>query len=231
MIFTHLDTPIPLEECETVSIDGMRFYKFFVGGEERVYPSVTSILSYNPKKQKSLSEWRKRIGEENAKKIVNNSSRRGTSLHKICEKYIQNDINYLNGAMPDAKEMFLSLKPIIDQSLDRIVCQEQFLFSHTLKVAGRTDLIAHWEDELAVFDFKNSIKPKKEEWLSDYYKQLSAYAAMYYDMTRQPIKKGVLMIAVEGQDPQIFIMNPWNWIKEFHSDIQNFNNRGDNNVL
>ena len=222
-MFVHLDPhPVLSQPCTTTMVGNSRYYKFG-DQDEFSYPSITTVLSYNPEKKKGLAAWRSRIGEDNARKIVNNSSKRGTSLHSICERYIDNYEGYIEGAMPDAREMFLSLKPHLDSNLNGIVCQEQFLYSHTLKLAGRTDLIAYWGSDLAVLDFKNSIKPKREEWLSDYYKQLSGYAAMYYDMTGQIIKKGVVLIAVEGQrDPQIFITNPWRWIESLYEDIKTY---------
>ena len=96
------------------------------------------------------------------------------------------------------------------------------LVSHTLRIAGRVDLIANWDGHLAVIDFKQSNRPKKIEWVGDYFKQISAYTAMVYEMTDTLIQHGVIMIAVDGASPQIFEFNPWDHIKDLCADIYRY---------
>ena len=71
-------------------------------------------------------------------------------------------------------------------------------------MAGRVDCIAEWDGVPSVIDFKTSSKPKKEEWIEDYYMQCAGYAAMYYEMTDFPIKDVVVAVMVAGDSPQIF---------------------------
>jgi len=204
---------------ETSYKDGTRYYSV----EGKSYPSITSVLSSDPKKRKSLAEWRKRVGEKEANKISGQASRRGTAVHQICEDYLNNKPEYINGAMPDSVEMFSSLRPILDKSLGVINAQEVALFSHRLGIAGRVDCIAEWDDTLSIIDFKTSNKPKRVEWIDDYFMQCAGYAAMYYEMTDIPIKDVVVAIMVAGEEPQIFKEKVANWLVPLTIAIKRFN--------
>jgi ATP-dependent exoDNAse (exonuclease V) beta subunit len=199
--------------------DRTRYYSV----EGKSYPSITSVLSSDPKKRKSLAEWRKRVGEKEANKISGQASRRGTAVHQICEDYLNNKPEYINGAMPDSVEMFSSLRPILDKSLGVINAQEVALFSHRLGIAGRVDCIAEWDDTLSIIDFKTSNKPKRVEWIDDYFMQCAGYAAMYYEMTDIPIKDVVVAIMVAGEEPQIFKEKVANWLVPLTIAIKRFN--------
>ena len=205
---------------ETVNSNGVRYYKV----DEVLYPSITSVLSYNPEKINSLEGWRKRVGEKEARKISQKAARRGTTIHHICEDYINNQEEYINGAMPDAVGMFNSLKPILDKSLNNIHVQEAPLYSKHLGVGGRVDCIAEWDGVLSVIDFKQSNKLKREEWISDYFMQCAGYAAMYFEMTDTPVKNIIVAIMVEGEsDPQIFKGRVGDWLPDLKKAVDRFN--------
>ena len=206
-------------KLKTVYENGSRFY---VTEEGNKYPSITSVLSSSPEKRKSLQEWRKRVGAEEANKISQRASRRGTSVHKICEDYLDNKEDYINGAMPDSVEMFNSLKPILDESLNNIHAQELALYSDHLGVAGRVDCIAEWDGVPVILDFKTSARPKKEEWVKDYFMQCAGYAAMYYEMTDFPIRDIVVAIMVDGEEPQIFKEKVGKWLPPLKKMIDEF---------
>jgi genome maintenance exonuclease 1 len=220
--FIHNDTDPAKDESSNIEIsykNGMRYYS--VKGKS--YPSITSVLGDNPEKRKSLAEWRSRVGEAEARKISTKAAKRGTAVHQICEDYLNNSPDYINGAMPDSVEMFSSIKPILDKSLGIINAQEVALFSHRLGVAGRVDCIAEWDGTLSIIDFKTSNKPKRVEWIDDYFMQCSGYAAMYYEMTDIPIKDVVVAIMVEGEKPQIFKEKVANWLAPLVISIKRFN--------
>ena len=42
--------------------------------------------------------------------------------------------------------------------------------------AGATDLVGVYDYEDSIIDFKQSNKPKRKEWIDDYFMQLGAYA-------------------------------------------------------
>jgi genome maintenance exonuclease 1 len=83
-----------------------------------------------------------------------------------------------------------------------------------LRLAGRVDCIAEYEGTLSVIDFKTSRKPKKKEWISNYFMQCTAYAIMFEEITKIPIPQIVLMIAVEGSEPQMFVEKRDNYAEQ-----------------
>ena len=89
------------------------------------------------------------------------------------------------------------------------------LYSHNLRVGGRVDLIAQWDGELAVIDFKTSSKPKKEQWIDNYFMQSSAYAQMFEELTEITINKIVIAVALENLGTQVFIKRPSDYIQQF----------------
>jgi genome maintenance exonuclease 1 len=106
--------------------------------------------------------------------------------------------------MPDVKEFFLKLRPIIDENLGDVYTQEQALYSHQLKVAGRVDLIGIWNGKLSVIDFKTSTKLKVEENIQNYFMQCTAYALMFSELTGMWIDDIVVLIATEEGATQVF---------------------------
>ena len=169
------------------------------------YPSVTTVLSEYSKK--AIMEWRNRVGEEQANKISNQASSRGTRLHTLCEKYLLNELSplKLQSEMPDAKELFYKIKPQLDKNIGTIYSLEQALYSDKLRLAGRVDCIAEWNGELSVVDFKTATKEKKEDWIENYFMQCAAYAVMFEERTGTPINQIVIAIAVANGDSQIFV--------------------------
>lgn len=204
-------------DCEYST--GARRYIVEHNGQTQYYPSVTTVLAADPEKQKSLAQWRARVGDEEADRVSRHATNRGEIVHQICEDYINNVEDHLSDRF-DANAMFLDLKPKLDDNIGYVVAQEVPLVSHVLRLAGRVDLIAEWDGELSIIDFKTSRKPKKEEWIGDYKKQISAYAAMVYEMTNIAIQRGVVAITVEGDTPQIFTFNPWSHLRDLHDTIK-----------
>lgn len=190
---------------------GQRFYRKPDG---RSYPSVTTVLSDLSKQ--GIVEWRRRVGATEANRISAKATRRGTKVHTLCEYYISNELHSLSEkAMEPDIRTFLSLKPIIDTYIDDVICQEMFLYSDYLEVAGTVDCIANFNGRLSIIDFKTSLKTKKEAWIHNYFMQTSAYAVMYEEVTGTPIDRLVVMIAVDDADPQIFVKKRDDYIGDF----------------
>ena len=106
--------------------------------------------------------------------------------------------------MPDLKEMFFKIKPIIDEKLGDVYAQEQALYSHQLKIAGRVDLIGMWNGKLSVIDFKTSAKQKEESYIQNYFMQCTAYALMFSELTGIWIDDIVVLIATGEGEAQLF---------------------------
>lgn len=196
--FNHVSIEIP--EIKTENFNGGRYYVTPSG--ER-YPSITTVLSILSKK--AIIEWRNRVGEAEANKISTKAARRGTNVHQMCEDYLNNKPYVTNKTMPVDKEMFATLKPILDERINNIHTQEATLYSDYLGVAGRVDCIAEFDGRLSVIDFKTSRKPKKKEWISNYFQQASAYCVMYEERTKIPVDQIVILIAVDDNEPQVFV--------------------------
>lgn len=178
--------------------DGRRYYTTPDGVK---LPSVTTVLGAMSKQ--AIMEWRNRVGHDVANAISKKATGRGTNVHTLCERYLNNEP--LGNIMPDAKEMFLPLKPILDKSVSDIWYQEQALWSLKLGMAGRVDCIAHWNGVLSIIDFKTSRKIKKKEHIETYFQQECAYAIMLEEMIGEPVHQLVTLMAVEDEEPLIFI--------------------------
>jgi ATP-dependent exoDNAse (exonuclease V) beta subunit len=190
-------TPKQLQDLQSTTFpDGKRYYQLPDGTR---LPSVTTVLG--AQKKQAIMEWRKRVGEEEANRISKKATSRGTNVHSMCEEYLNNEP--LGVYMPDAIEMFLSLKPYLNK-INNIHYQEQALWSTQLGMAGRVDCIAEYEGVLSVIDFKTSKRVKSHEDIEDYFWQTTAYALMYEELIGQPIHDLVIIMAVEDNKPLIF---------------------------
>jgi genome maintenance exonuclease 1 len=152
-------------------------------------------------KKAGIMAWRKKVGEEEANRVSRIATGRGTSVHTLCENYLNNDD--LGSAMPDALEMFLSIKPVLNR-IDNIHYQECALWSKQLEMAGRVDCIGEFDGKLSVIDFKTSKRIKTEAHIEDYFWQTTAYALMYEEMIGTPIDDIVIIMAVENDQPLVF---------------------------
>ena len=189
-MFNHVPHEFPklLQE----NLDGSRVYVTPTGDK---YPSVTTVLSDYGKKE--LMEWRARVGEEHANKVSRQATTRGTSVHKVIETYLNNDLISQDDLMPNVKSLYVRMKPELDK-LNNIHCLEDRLFSHQLKLAGTVDCIAEYNGVLSVIDFKTSVRLKKKEKIGSYFMQGTAYATMFEEMTGLKIEQIVIMIGVDS---------------------------------
>ena len=188
-------------------IDGAeRFYSF---GALKV-PSVTTILKKTQPKEKqdSLKKWRERVGEAEAEKIRDNAAAVGTALHKCLEKYIleEGNLKYFDDT-PVGRQAREMANIIIGRSffnIDEVWGCEVHLAGENY--AGTTDAVGIFDGEPAIIDFKQTNKPKKEEWIEDYYLQLSAYAMAHNYMFSTNISQGyILMCSRDGYFQQFHL--------------------------
>ena len=184
-------------------VHGSREYDF---GDRRL-PSVTTILS-RTKDQAFLDKWKARVGEQEAERIKNVSSKRGPSMHKFLENYIS-DIGYddLSSVGNEARPM---AQKIIESGLINITeyyGSEVTLYYPDL-YAGSTDLVCLHDGVETIVDFKQSNRPKREEWVEDYYMQIAAYAMAHNIMfpKQSKIEKGVIMICTPDLYYQEFVV-------------------------
>ena len=203
-LITHLP---PLKQVE---IDGVRFYTAEGVGP---YPSVTTVLSADKEKQKSLDSWRRRVGDDVANMVSHQAAQRGTDVHIMMEDYILGQ-ETTKKMMPNIKELFMGLKRFADVYIDNIMMVEGQLFSHHLRVAGTVDLVAEFDGKIAIIDWKTAAKPKKREYITNYFMQEAAYAVMFEERTGIPVEKLVTLVAYP-EGTQMFVEYRDEWIGKF----------------
>ncbi len=195
--FVHVDVIDGLQVPERQTVDGKRVY---LTPEGNHYPSITTILGSQPKP--GLVEWRERVGDEEANKIMREASTLGTAVHDLCERYLYN--YELRSSNDEAISVFNRLRFLLS-NVDNIVGLEIPVYSDYLRVAGTTDCIADYNGVLSVIDFKTSRKPKKEEWIEDYYIQAFFYSSAFFEMTGCIPEQIVILIAVRDSfEVQVF---------------------------
>jgi len=156
-------------------------------------PSVTTVLGQT-KNQQFLKDWKDRVGKEEAERIKNLSSRRGTAMHKFLENHIQG-IGY-DDLTPIGCEAKPMAEKIIEKGFESV---EEYYGSEVMLhypglFAGSTDLICLHDGLETIIDFKQSNRPKKKEWIEDYYIQVAAYAMAHDEVYRSTIRQAVIMI-------------------------------------
>ena len=196
------------EELPQIDLDSemTEHGRFYITPEGISYPSITTVLSamQSAEKKKVLEQWRARVGEAEANKISRQATSRGTGMHTICENYTCNFPHPMRGHMPTAIEMFKKLQPVLDERVGTIYANEIALYSNTLKAAGRSDLVAQFDGVRSIVDFKSSKKDKKEEWITDYFLQSTAYAIMLEEMySGIKVPQIAIVIAVEESESNV----------------------------
>lgn len=192
-----------LPVLQTLNVEETEAGRHYVSPNGVRLPSVTTVLGHFGKQK--ILEWKARVGQEEAQKISTRASIRGTKFHSMLERYLANEQNIFENVMPDMKQAFKDAKYAIDK-IDNIHYIESMLYSESLGVAGRTDVIGEYEYVPSIIDFKTSTKPKKREWIINYFEQGTAYSLMYEEMTGIQINQIVVIVSVDGTDkPQVFI--------------------------
>jgi hypothetical protein len=219
-MFNHLVPNIELPKLVQINEEGVRYY---VTPSGLKLPSVTTVLSKTDKnKNYALAKWRNKLGEKESTRITNNSAGRGKSLHTICEKYLNNDVDYKKDARYDSIEMFTSIKPFLNR-IDNVQYQETRLFSERLGVAGTVDCIADFDNITSIVDFKNARAKRTEKQIHTYFLQATAYLLIYNELRGFPVAKQIVIImAVEDDEPQIFIKKPNDYILPLLTAIEKY---------
>lgn len=216
--FNHIGLPIILPELEATTYpDGTRIYKTPSGLS---YPSITTVLS--TLSEAPLEAWRERIGRDKAAEITSMAATRGTALHSAAEIYLQNgDLN----AIDSKTRILLNRIKFILNRINNIVAQEIPLYSDELKVAGRCDLIADFDRELSVVDFKTTIKLKRKEWILNYFLQATGYSLMYQERTGIAIDPIVIIIAGEDGSGAVHMESRSKFIPRLKDTLSDYHNR------
>jgi hypothetical protein len=198
---------IQYKNCEQIN-DPVTRKRVYLTPDGESLPSVTTILSAT-KDMTHLNEWRDRIGHDKAAQITKEASGVGTAMHGNLERFIagmqrqpgNNPVHIQANSMADV---------IIENGLSKVSevwAMEQSLYFPGL-FSGTTDLVGVHEDEPAVMDYKQTNKPKKAEWVEDYYLQLMAYILAHNEVYGTDIRKGVIFMCSRAFEYQQFTLEP-----------------------
>ena len=200
---------------------GTRFYDF----QGMRLPSVTTILA-KTKNQAYLTRWKNKVGHEQAEAIKNLSSKRGTAMHKFLEHHITgtgyDDLTPIGcEAKPMAQKIIeIGLAPVEEYHGSEVMLHYPGLY------AGSTDLVCMHNDLETIVDFKQSNRPKKEEWVDDYYLQIAAYAMAHDAYYGSEIRQGVIMICTPDlyyQEFKITDQGLRSWKHKFLKRLDHYN--------
>ena len=173
-------------------------------------PSVTTILdaTKSEESKKALMEWRKRVGPQKAQEITTEAAGRGTRMHKWLEDYIKTGEIGTPGSNPYSIQSHQMAQSIIAQGLSK--CNEYWGTEVPVYFpsvyAGTTDLCGVHDNAEAIMDHKQTNKPKKREWIDDYFVQLAAYANAHNEVHGTKIRKGVIFMCSAANEYQEFIV-------------------------
>jgi genome maintenance exonuclease 1 len=173
-------------------------------------PSVTTILdaTKSEESKQALQNWRKRMGAQKAQAITTEAANRGTRMHKFLEDYIKTGIVTESGSNPYSIQSHKMAQTIISEGLSN--CSEYWGTEVPLyypKIyAGTTDLVGMHNGDEAIMDHKQTNKPKKREWIDDYFVQLSDYANAHNEVHGTKIRKGVIFMCSADNAYQEFIL-------------------------
>ena len=156
-------------------------------------PSVTTILD-KTKDKTYLDRWKAKVGNEEAERIKNYSSKRGTSMHKFIEKHIT------GAGYDDLTEIGVQAKPMAQKIIDVGLTPVTEYYGSEISLyypglfAGSTDLVCMHNDKETIIDFKQANRPKREEWIGDYFLQIGAYAMAHDYIHGSNIEQGIIMV-------------------------------------
>ncbi len=217
-MFTHIDIPDIPQPIQKTLPGGKRHY---ITPEGNKYPSVTTILDDKPKPY--LDHWRKMLGNDKAAKETKRCADRGTAIHEMAEKYLNNVDRCTKGYHHKHVADFNKLRLMLNK-IDNIRAQEIGLYSDEFKYAGTVDCVAEFKGVLSIIDFKTSTNNKTHDMIYDYFKQCTAYALAWYERTGELIEDIVILIAVEnGLVPAVYKEKIETWIPHLLEDIDKYN--------
>jgi genome maintenance exonuclease 1 len=197
-------------------------------------PSVTTILDKTKPQEArdALARWKKSVGEKKAQEIVTEAAGRGTRMHKYLEDYVEQGHLSEPGTNPFSQQSHSMARVIVEQGL----CNVSEVWGNEVPLyfpelyAGTTDCVGVHNGDQSILDYKQSNKPKKLEWIGDYFLQLTAYALAHNEVHGTNIRKGVIMMCVKPVDDnppvyQEFILEPKDfdyWTEEWCKRVSQY---------
>lgn len=182
------------------TVDGKRLYATPDG---KKLPSVTTILDKTKTEEKKqiLANWRKSVGHERAQQITTEAANRGTRMHTYLERYVLNGTIGDKGTNPLSWPSYVMAEEVVSKGLVNVNefwgVEIPLYFPDVY--AGTSDGVGVHLNEDAILDYKQSNKPKKKEWIEDYFMQLTAYGEAHNELYGTSIRKGVILMCVKPE--------------------------------
>lgn len=208
--------PCLADEIVLPDYDGNTQYRngkrFYANPDGDYLPSISTVMGYDPEKEKKLEEWRERVGHDQAAKITKQSQDYGTLMHESLEHYLSNDMDALHKEFADIPKteqyipmgMFNVMKQFCDKNVEGVYHQERPVYSNTLGIAGRFDVLCKMNGVPVLMDFKNSRRRKKKEYVQSYILQSTAYATIITEHTGIEIEWFVIPVVTFDGELQVF---------------------------
>jgi len=186
--------------------------RLYATPEGHKVPSVTTILDKTKpaEAREALARWKAAVGAEKAQQIVTEAASRGTRMHTFLEKYIKGEELPETVSNPYAQQSLVMARKVITHGLafvDEVWGSEVPLYFPEL-YAGTTDCVGVHQGDQSILDFKQTNKPKKREYIDDYFLQLTAYALAHNEVHGTNIRKGVILMCSKDYEYQEFILEP-----------------------
>jgi len=216
-----ITTPYPYQEFKRKSVNGKRLYENPYGDP---VPSVTTILS-KTKDMTHLNAWKKRVGEKKAQEIVTEAAGVGSIMHEMLEAWSLNQ-EYTGKTMLQAKMMAETVIKNVEADIDEVWGSEVNLCYPGL-YAGTTDLVGMYKGKPTIMDFKQTNKPKKREWIDDYFMQAAAYGMAHNEIFETKIENAAIFMCSRDLDWQLFEVGPEEfkvWEEKWASKVAEFYN-------
>ena len=191
-------------------------------GSEKL-PSVTTILAAtaSDEKRESLAKWKLKVGDSKADEIKNQAAKRGTAMHSYLEYHLNGQgLLDLSSEGREARDM---AQTIIEKGLGDLheIWGSEVVLHYPGLYAGQTDLVGIYQGRDSIIDFKQANRPKRDEWITDYYLQGAAYASSHDCIYGTNIEQIVILICTPDLFFQRFIINgdrfrqyKWEWLKK-----------------
>jgi ATP-dependent exoDNAse (exonuclease V) beta subunit len=172
-------------------------------------PSITTVLGFTEpeEKKESLKRWQEALGPVKSAQVSQAATTRGTNVHLLCERFLKGEaVDAPIGGKPVPyadMQSFNALKLKLNKITD-VWGQEVALYSTTLELAGRCDLIGVYKGTPGIIDFKTSSKVKGDKDIHSYKLQLCFYGTSHNQMFGTDIKEGVILMVAETGFPMEF---------------------------
>jgi genome maintenance exonuclease 1 len=207
-----IKSPYNYHELKRKSVDGKRLYSTPDGA---AVPSVTTILdrTKSEEKKQALLNWKRRVGEKKAQEIVTEAAGRGTRMHKWLEDYVITDDLGTPGSNPYSQQSHKMAQIIVEQGL----CNASEYWGTEVPLyfpqvyAGTTDCVGVFNSKPAIIDFKQTNKPKRTEWIEDYFLQLCAYGEAHNEVYGTDIQQGVILMCSKDFEYQTWTIEGDQW--------------------